>query len=217
MHSRMNVRSGRNLPYIRWSVVFKKSRSRGSSPSNRSRSCGGRVPRVTDAGFSTLAAAAVHARWAGATQGGGTYLAHKAVVDVPHGNVGVKVGRLEEAKEQLVHNLQVRPSRFLGGTTPRPQPARGHGNACERAAGGGLAPAAGLASTHQNRFVFLGVERVAKRIELRRHRAEKVVRKLRRAPGPAHTHSTVSREHARWMRWRPRRPVAGRTMRTMAG
>jgi len=53
----------------------------------------------------------------GSVTRGDTYLAHKAVVDVSHGDVGVKVRRLEEAKEQLVHNLQVRPSRFLGGTT----------------------------------------------------------------------------------------------------
>jgi len=41
--------------------------------------------------------------------------------------------------------------------------------------------ASGSAPTHQNGFVFLGVERVAKRIQLRRHRAEEVIRKLRRA------------------------------------
>ena len=39
MERRMYERRFRNLPYIRWRVVLRKSRSRGSSESNNSSSC----------------------------------------------------------------------------------------------------------------------------------------------------------------------------------
>lgn len=39
-------------------------------------------------------------------------LQHEIVIDVPLGDVRLKVGRLEEPQVQLVHELQVRPGRL---------------------------------------------------------------------------------------------------------
>src|ERR1700744_2551528 len=88
MDRRMNDRRFKNLPYMRWSVVLRKSLSRGSSESNSSSNWSVRREM-------TLAANA--------------YLQDEAVVNVLLCHVRIEVLTLDEAQEKLVDDLNVRP------------------------------------------------------------------------------------------------------------
>ena len=126
---------------------------------------------------------------------GTLYLDDELLVDVLAGNVGVKVGRLEEAQEELVHDFQVRPRRFLNAHTRSKKYE-------DKRAGPGIVStcAAGMRArtrrrqrcTDQDGLVFVRVEGVAVGVELRRHGAEQVLGYL----ATARTAETPAREHA---------------------